>query len=151
MPSIFAFTSIGSKKIDIEEEYPKDLVQQVQLTVHRQLEEFGSILKSQILPELKENHIFLYYNDPIREEHKETIRDYFLSRVLSFLQPVILHKDNQETVFLDNNALYFVVDMEAIADPRHAYLRRIEYSFCQPAAICRVAENRGRRFYFIPG
>lgn len=113
MPSIFAFTSIEVKKISIEEEYPKDLVQQVQTTVHKQLEEFGSILKKQILVELADNHIWLYYDDPIRGEHKETVREYFLSKVLSFLQPIILRKDNQADVFLDNNALYFIVDMEA--------------------------------------
>ncbi|MDZ4795758.1 MAG: polyphosphate kinase 1 [Bacteroidota bacterium] len=113
MPSIFAFTSIGVKKLSIEEEYPKDLVEQVQATVHKQLVEFGSILKQEILPELAENHIWLYYDDPIRNEHKETVKEYFLSKVLSFLQPIILRKENQSTVFLDNNALYFIVDMEA--------------------------------------
>lgn len=117
MPSIFAFTSIESKKISIEEEYPKDLVQQVQSTVHLQLEEFGSILKKQILPELAKNHIWLYYDDHIREEHKETVMEFFLSKVLSFLQPIILQKENQSDVFLDNNALYFIVDMEAEDQP----------------------------------
>ena len=117
MPSIFAFTSIESKKISIGEEYPKDLVQQVQATVHLQLEEFGAVLKKQILPELADNHIWLYYDDPIRNEHKETIKEYFLSKVLSFLQPIILLKENQPDVFLENNALYFIVDMEADEQP----------------------------------
>lgn len=122
MPSIFAFTSIESKKISIGEEYPKDLVQQVQATVHRQLEEFGAVLKKQILPELAENHIWLYYDDPVRNEHKETIKEYFLSKVLSFLQPILLLKENQPVVFLENNALYFVVDMEAAEQPgTHKY------------------------------
>ncbi len=122
MPSIFAFTSIESKKISIAEEYPKDLVQQVQTTVHQQLEEFGRILKQQIIPELAENHICLYYNDPIRSEHIETVREFFLSKVLSFLQPIILRKENQSDVFLDNNALYFIVDMEAEDQPgMHTY------------------------------
>ncbi len=117
MPSIFAFTSIDAKKTSIREEYPKDLVQQVQTEVHRQLEEFGAVLKKQILPELADNHIWLYYDDPIRAEHKETVMEYFLSKVLSFLQPIILRKENQATVFLDNNALYFIVDMEAPDQP----------------------------------
>lgn len=117
MPSIFAFTSIGSKKISISEEYPKDLVQRVQTIVHEQLEEFGGILKNQILPELKANNIFLYYNDLIRNEHIETAREFFLFKVLSFLQPVLLQKDNQADVFLDNNALYFIIEMEAEAQP----------------------------------
>jgi len=117
MPSIFAFTSIEAKKTSIREEYPKDLVQQVQATVHLQLEEFGSILKQQILPDLANQHIWLYYDDPIRGEHKETVREYFLSKVLSFLQPIILRKENQADVFLDNNALYFIVEMESEEQP----------------------------------
>ncbi len=122
MPSIFAFTSIEAKKTSIREEYPKDLVEQVQNTVHQQLEEFGSILKKQILPELAENHIWLYYDDPIRSEHKDTVREFFLSKVLSFLQPIILRKENQADVFLDNNALYFIVDMESEEQPGvHTY------------------------------
>src|SRR5688572_4569932 len=111
MPSIFAFTSIQAKKTSLRDEYPKDLVEQVQKTVLSQQEEFGKILTQKILPELKKNHIHLYYGDPIREEHKETIREYFLSRVLSFLQPVILRKENQSEVFMENNALYFIVDI----------------------------------------
>ncbi|HEY6063194.1 MAG TPA: polyphosphate kinase 1 [Chitinophagaceae bacterium] len=117
MPSIFAFSSIESKKISIEEEYPKDLVEQVQATVHRHLEEFGSILSKQVLPELAQNHIFLYYNQPVRSEHAETVREYFLSKVLSFLQPIILRKENQADVFLENNALYFIVDLESPEQP----------------------------------
>jgi polyphosphate kinase len=117
MPSIFAFTSIESKKISIEEEYPKDLVQQVQSTVHQQLEEFGRILTGQIIPGLKKEHICLYYGEPIHPEHEETIREYFLSKVLSFLQPVILRKEGQPAVFLENNALYFIVTMEAADQP----------------------------------
>lgn len=122
MPSIFAFTSIESKKISITEEYPRDLVAQVHATVHNQLEEFGSILRQQIIPELANNNIYLYYNDPIREEHKEIVREFFLSKVLSFMQPIILRKDNQAAVFLENNALYFIVDMESAEKPgEHVY------------------------------
>lgn len=122
MPSIFAFSSIEGKKIGIREEYPKGLVQQVQTMVYNQLEEYGSVLSGQIIPELEQNHICLYYNEPVREEHRETMREYFLSRVLSFLQPVMLQKENQGSVFLENNALYFIADLESAEQPgRHQY------------------------------
>lgn len=117
MPAIFAFSNMAFKKISIEEEYPKNLVQQVQSTVQKQLEEFGSILTQQIIPALKKEHIILYYGEAIHLEHEETIREYFLSKVLSFLQPIILRKENQPDVFLENNALYFVVSMEANDQP----------------------------------
>lgn len=117
MPSIFAFSAIDVKKIKIQNEYPKGLVQQVQKTVHEQLEEFGSILTQQIIPELRQNHICLYYNEAIRPEHHETVKEFFLSKVLSFLQPVMLQKENQANVFLENNSLYFIADLESAEAP----------------------------------
>lgn len=111
MPSIFAFTSIKAKKTSLREEYPKDLVKQVQVTVQAQLEEFGRILSKEIISELKENNICLCYDGVIHQNHKEEVREYFLSKVLSFLQPVILKNENQENIFLENNALYFIVEI----------------------------------------
>ena len=125
MPSIYAFTSIKSKKIELREEYPEDLVGEVKKMVQAQLEDFGRILTKQILPGLKENGIYLYYGDAINTEHKESIREYFLSRVLSFLQPIILKKENQENVFLENNYLYFIVHIESLnesGEPAYALL-----------------------------
>lgn len=122
MPAVFAFTSIEAKKTSLRDEYPKDLVHQVQATVLSQQEEFGLIFSGQIIPELKRNNIYLYYGDPLREEHKESVREYFLSKILSFLQPIILQKDNQTKVFLENNALYFIVDLEQAEQPgKHVY------------------------------
>jgi len=112
MPSIYAFTSINAKKTSLREEYPENLSQTVIDYVQTHLEDFGRIFRGQILPSLEENNIHLYYGDIIRAEHNETIADYFLSRVLSFLQPVILKKENQGNIFLENNYLYFIVDIE---------------------------------------
>src|SRR5260221_4434619 len=105
MPAIFAFTSIEPKKISIRDEYPKDLVFQVQQLLKQQLEEYGRVLTQEILPALKQNNICLYYGENIHAAHKEIILDFFLSRVLSFLQPVTLRKENREEIFLENNAL----------------------------------------------
>jgi polyphosphate kinase len=112
MPSIYAFTSINAKKTSLREEYPENLSQTVIDYVQTHLEDFGRIFTRQILPSLEENNIHLYYGDNIREEHKETVMDFFLSRVLSFLQPVILKTENQGNIFLENNYLYFIVDIE---------------------------------------
>jgi polyphosphate kinase len=117
MPSIFAFTSIKAKKTSLREEYPEELVSRVKQMVQQQLEDFGKIFTQQIIPGLKENNIHLYYGDAIRQEHKEAIREYFLSRVLSFLQPVILKEENKSRVFLENNYLYFIVHLETENEP----------------------------------
>lgn len=139
MPSIFAFTSIPAKKTSLRDEYPKDLVQTVQGMVQEQLEEFGRILRGQMIPELKQNNICLYYGEDVKEEHVEPVRDYFLSRVLSFLQPLILQKENQEQVFLENNALYFIVDIELPSEPdTHQY------------ALLNIPSGNLPRFFELP-
>src|SRR6187402_17660 len=112
MPSIYAFSSINAKKTWLREEYPENLSQTVINYLQGHLEDFGRIFTKQILPSLEENNIHLYYGDNIRTEHKDTVLDFFLSRVLSFLQPVILKKENQDNIFLENNYLYFIVDIE---------------------------------------
>ena len=117
MPSIYAFTSINSKKTNLRDEYPENLAHIVIEYLQQQLEDFGRIFTSQILPALEDNNIHLYYGDNISPEHNETIVDYFLSRVLSFLQPVILKKENQGDIFLENNYLYFIVDIEDTDNP----------------------------------
>lgn len=117
MPSIYAFTSIEAKKTNLRAEYPAGLVQQVQQTVLSHQEEFGRILREEIIPGLRGQHVYLYYEEPVRSEHREPVREYFLSRVLSFLQPLLLQKENLAPVFLENNALYFLVDLESPAQP----------------------------------
>jgi len=114
MPSIYAFTSIKAKKTSVRDEYPEGLVQTVKDMIQRQLEDFGKTLKTQILPGLDENNIHLYYDEAVNEAHKEAVREYFLSRVLSFLQPIILKKENQANIFLENNYLYFIVQIESL-------------------------------------
>lgn len=139
MPAIFAFTSIQAKKTGLREEYPKDLVQTVQQTVGLQQEEFGRIFSQQILPELKQNNICLYYGEALKTEHQDPVREYFLSQVLSFLQPVILQKENQEQVFLENNALYFIVDIESTEEPDIHHF-----------ALLNIPSQNLPRFYDLP-
>lgn len=125
MPSIYAFTSIKAKKTSLRDEYPTDLATEVKSMVQKQLEEYGGILTKQILPELKQHGIHLYYGDGIKAEHKDAVREFFLSRVLSFLQPIILKRENQSSVFLENNYLYFIVHLESLTtqgDPVYALL-----------------------------
>jgi len=140
MPSIYAFTKINAKKTSLKDEYPEDLVSLVIEYLQRQLEDFGRIFTRQILPSLEENNIHLYYGDEIKTEHKETISEYFLSRVLSFLQPVILKKENQRNIFLENNYLYFIVDIEDADTPGiHQY------------ALLNIPSDQLPRFFELPG
>jgi polyphosphate kinase len=106
MPSIYAFTSINAKKTSLREEYPENLSQTVIDYIQGHLEDFGRIFTRQFYP-LEENNIHLYYG--IKKQKKETQSTF--CKVLSFLQPVILKK-RKPIIFLENNYLYFIVDIE---------------------------------------
>lgn len=113
MPAVFAFSGLSTKKISLEEEYPAGLVQQVQHTIQLQQEEFGRILREELIPELKRHKIYFCYDEPLPVHHQPAMRDYFLSTVMSFLQPVLIHQLPPGSVFLENNALYFILESES--------------------------------------
>lgn len=100
----------------------------VQQTVASQLEAYGKIFTGDILPALEREGIHLYYGDPVRKEHASAIRDYFLSIVSGFLQPVHILLDQPAETFLENNALYLIVcfagDAHAVVNIPSAQLPR---------------------------
>jgi polyphosphate kinase len=83
---------------------------QVKAMVDSQLNKFGSILKGKLIPQFALNHVKLLYGEPFPEEVKQQTREYFLSDVLAFLQPVDLIKVKK--FFPRNNAIYFIVSLQ---------------------------------------
>ena len=64
----------------------------------------------EVLPELRKNGIYLYYNEPVKEIHKQEVTDIFLSQVLSFIQPLLLEGKNKFNPA--NNQLYFAIALK---------------------------------------
>lgn len=92
----------------------QEILTRVQLTINRQQQLYGTILREQVLPALKEHNIHLYYNELPEAAHLAFIRDYFYTQALSFLQPVIL-QGRDKAPELQNSALYFLVSLENTA------------------------------------
>lgn len=90
----------------------KKLASHAKAIINDQLLEFGKILKEGILPELESNGTVLYYDMTIQEAHKAEIRDIFLSRILSFIQPVFITEDFINTFTPENDKLYFLVSLK---------------------------------------
>ncbi len=112
-PNTLAISKLNRKtQLQINAWINDDIPNKIQTEVNRQLNIFGSILKSEIIPGLKENGIIFYYNTPIREEHKREIRELFLSKVLSFIQPLFLQGDTGQQFIPENNKLYLVVTLK---------------------------------------
>ena len=109
-PIIIAFSNLGKKTLKkVALQSHDDIPDQIQHVVNEQLSEFGQILLNKIIPELKEHNIFFYYNSRIRTEHYQEIKNIFVSKVLSFIQPIILGAEESNEFLPENNRLYLVV------------------------------------------
>src|SRR4051812_48262988 len=106
---ISALMALGELDTVDNEVTDPHLLLEVQATVQQCQEEFGRLLTSQLLPQLVENGVHLYYGEPLLPAHESAVTDYFFSRVLAFIQPVWLTQDHRETVQLPDSSLYFVV------------------------------------------
>jgi polyphosphate kinase len=88
-----------------------ELLETILSTINEHQQLFGNILRTGILPELLKEKIHLYFQEPIAKEHSETVTDFFYTKVLSFIQPVIL-STSKEKFELQNNCLYFFVELQ---------------------------------------
>lgn len=107
MPVIQALKKLNKKgKIDLD--LQEGLLSTVYATINKQLELFGTILKEDLLPQLKSNGINFIYNKPLPSSITEELSNYFLSQMLSYIQMVDVSAPNC-TFFPENNYLYFLV------------------------------------------
>jgi polyphosphate kinase len=122
MPEILTLSGLRNKDHQNSlADFPDNRAAQIQQIVSATFKDYGRILQTEILPLLNENKIHLYYQEPIQPVHKPLVREYFFSRVLSFLQPFWMD-EKKEAVFLVNNALYLMVSLypEGGGDERFA-------------------------------
>jgi polyphosphate kinase len=79
------------------------------LIIHQQ-EKFGQLLEGTILPQLKENRIYIVYNEPIPDAVQQHAIDYFFNTIAAFIK--ITYIDKVDEFFPANNKLYFAVSMK---------------------------------------
>lgn len=102
----------------------KDLLAKVQALIDSQLNEFGQIINQGILRSLDKEGIILYYNKPVPQEFRPELKEYFFSKILSFLQPVFIRKSLSEDFFPESNRQYFLVSAARSGEENltHAFL-----------------------------
>ena len=109
-PVISFYATLKNKTLNkINPPYDKKLVEKVQDIVAQQLDEFGNIIDTQLLPGLEKKGILLYYNRPIPDQFTSQIRELFFTRILSFIQPVFIDDSFHYEFFPENNKIYFFV------------------------------------------
>lgn len=113
-PSVIAVSKLSAKtQMKAVTGYEEDIPEKMQSEINRQLNFFGNILTKDIIPDLRNNGICFYYNEPVKKEHINEIKEIFLSQVLSFIQPIFLEGDIDKKFIPENNNLYLIVTLKA--------------------------------------
>lgn len=119
--SIRNIVKISKKKINAQLDFePGSTLKKILEISYQQQLIYGEILSKKIIPQLKEQKIILYWNKPLLKSHMNEVRHYFLSNVMSYLQPIFISTGRQ--AFLENRCLYFMVKLRKEDDISFAYL-----------------------------
>jgi polyphosphate kinase len=109
MPVLLALEKLSNKDnndIKIED----DLLISANQLISDHQQRYGQVLKTDIIPQLKKNHINLIYAEAFPQEINKEVERYFLSQVMAFLQPVYV--DETSNFFPSNNELYFLIHLK---------------------------------------
>lgn len=87
---------------------PTKLVKEILAKIKVQQQRFGDIYRNQIIPELEENGIFLINKEEFTKDHIAFAEDFF-KRIAEHVQPSTIDLDEGKNLFLENNAIYFLV------------------------------------------
>ena len=103
--SLLALKTKTQKKLQFD---PQKLLDDIKQKVNKQQDEFGSIYRNEILPELKKNNIYIVDDKNFPKSSKKYLQSYFSDKVIPFIETFLPDKAEHST-FLQNKALYFAV------------------------------------------
>jgi len=110
LPALRAMKKIGNEKINNNDPgHPEYILRTTISTIDRQQIKCGNILCDRLIPLFKDIGISILYNEAFPDSIINETTAYFVSQILAFIKPVELRKNN--SLFLSNNKLYFVVDL----------------------------------------
>ncbi|RLC49115.1 MAG: polyphosphate kinase 1 [Candidatus Cloacimonadota bacterium] len=122
---------------------PHTLLNEIIRRVNLQQEEFGRILRDEVLPGLEDENIFLVNDKSVPPEHRDYLENYFQEQVLPFIQPTLLDK-NKIATFLHNKAIYLALRLKVKSKTQAKHIR---YKY----ALVEIPANRLGRFIALPG
>lgn len=128
---------------DAVDKDPTPVLDEINRIVELQLDYFGYVLRKLVIPALRKEGIVLnYHKKDIPHRLLKEITDYFRSKVLGYLQPVIFH-DSRE-IFLENRLLYLVLKVT------HKVTGELSYATVNvPNELPRFYYGSGRLHYVI--
>ncbi|MDT8413759.1 MAG: polyphosphate kinase 1 [Flavobacteriaceae bacterium] len=95
-----------------KEQNAKKILKTLLGTIKKQQEEFGHIYRNLVLPSLQKEGIFISDAKSFTAQQKSFVRTHFRDYLLEKIQERILPCDYDKEIFLENNALYYLVTFE---------------------------------------
>lgn len=132
MPVLLALEKLSNKE-DNDIQIDDNLLSTANQLISEQQQRYGKVLKSDLIPLLKENKINLIYGQAFPAEIQKSITRYFLSQVMAFLQPVYINANTN--FFPSNNELYFLITLKKKEDAE--------------VVILNIPSNQLPRFYKV--
>src|SRR5205085_259203 len=93
----------------------KKLLARIKKIVNSQLNEFGSIYRNVLIPELAQNNIYIVDEESVDENQLAFITDYFTKYVLPELKLVFYNGKGKEP-FLENKQIYFAIRLKPVKE-----------------------------------
>ena len=129
----------------------RELVEEINHEVNRQLDDRVRIYEEKILPALRKNHIIFYQDRHVEPFHQQLIKDFFREEIFPYLQPVPVSKDKIVS-FLRDNRLYLAIRLYPKENRNPANRQPFYFVMKQPyAKVPRFIElpPRGDNYYIM--
>jgi len=134
---------------------PQKIVNIINDTVENQLYHFDRIFKKDILTELQQEGLILFQGKiPENQSHLDFIHDYFYSKVLPLLQPVLIRTDF--CPYMLDNKLYMAVRLfrEKKTEQGTKHKKRARYSIIkiptdELGRFIRLPDIGDNKFYYL--
>ena len=129
----------------------RELVEEINHEVNRQLDDRVRIYEEKILPALRKNHIIFYQDRHVEPFHQQFIKDFFREEIFPYLQPVPVSKDKIVS-FLRDNRLYLAIRLYPKENRNPANRQPFYFVMKQPyAKVPRFIElpPRGNNYYIM--
>ncbi|MBU2527174.1 MAG: polyphosphate kinase 1 [Bacteroidetes bacterium] len=90
----------------------KEILKTLLETIKKQQEDFGQIYRNLVLPSLQKEGIYICDSKSFTTEQISFVKKYFRDHLLEKIQEKKLPYDYDKEIFLENNALYYLVTFE---------------------------------------
>lgn len=136
--SLRQLVEINKKKINEAVDLkPRETLQKIYSIIRTQMEEYGNLLRNDVLKDLEKEGVFIGEVKLLNDEQKKACLFYFKTKVLAYLQPYFFSNANREH-FLNNRELYYILRL------RNIFSKRIEYAYLN------IPSDKLPRFFKVP-